>query len=160
MAKKGQSNAVTVTGEQQVTNYRQADAQPAMVVKRRANGTLMPGYSAALGSDAARARRHLNFSTVMAIQEAFNEGGAAAIRKVMLTQPAIFLKMLVLLVPRELEVTHSAGVKGMSDEDIERTIQAIERYLGDKAKTIEGAVAQDAGDATPRDAEGVSATKD
>src|SRR5215467_417014 len=139
MAKKGQSNAVTVTGEQQVTNYRQADAQPAMVVKRRANGTLMPGYSAALGSDAARARRHLNFSTVMAIQEAFNEGGAAAIRKVMLTQPAIFLKMLVLLVPRELEVTHSAGVKGMS---------------------IEGAVAQDAGDATPRDAEGVSATKD
>jgi hypothetical protein len=48
---------------------------------------------------------------------------------------------LVLLVPRELEVTHSGGVKAMSDEQIEAAIEAIQRMLearaGDQAKVIE-----------------------
>jgi hypothetical protein len=73
---------------------------------------------------------------------AFRQGGRAAIMKVMKNQPAVFLKLLVLLVPRELEVTHAGGVKAMSDEQIERTIEAIEgllarRSAGDGAKVIE-----------------------
>ena len=57
--------------------------------------------------------------------------------------------MAVLLVPRELEVTHSGGVKGMPDEQLERGIQALEVILakraaqpGDDAKLIEGAASR------------------
>jgi hypothetical protein len=69
--------------------------------------------------------------------------GRAAILKVMKNQPAVFLKLLVLLVPRELEVTHSAGVKGMTDEQIEQAIEMIEgmlakREAGENAKVVEG----------------------
>jgi hypothetical protein len=47
---------------------------------------------------------------------AFKEGGREAILKVMKTQPAVFLKLLVLLVPREMKVENSGGVKAMSDD--------------------------------------------
>ena len=40
---------------------------------------------------------------------AFRRGGRAAINKVMKTQPAAFLKLLVLLVPREMKIEHSGG---------------------------------------------------
>jgi hypothetical protein len=74
---------------------------------------------------------------------AFQRGGRAAINKVMKQQPAVFSKLLVLLVPRELEVTHSGGVKAMTDEQIEAAIEAIQRMLearalGDQARVIEG----------------------
>jgi hypothetical protein len=77
------------------------------------------------------------------MQKAFDKGGQAAINKVMQTQPAIFLKMCVLLVPRELEVTQTSGVKGLSDQQIEQAIEAIQNALaaraGDNAKVIEAA---------------------
>jgi hypothetical protein len=80
------------------------------------------------------------------MHKAFREGGAAAIRKVMRQQPAVFLKLLVLLVPRELDVTHKGGVKNMSDEQIEEAIAAIQNMLaaraaGENAKVIEGTAA-------------------
>jgi hypothetical protein len=54
--------------------------------------------------------------------------------------PAIFLKMLVLLVPRELEVSHSGTIKQMTDEQIEEAIAAIQAMLDARAaaKVIEG----------------------
>lgn len=74
--------------------------------------------------------------------KAFAQGGQAAINKVMKMQPAIFLKMLVLLVPRELEVSHTNAIKQMTDEQIEAAIEAIQTMLarrdaGSKAKVIE-----------------------
>jgi hypothetical protein len=76
------------------------------------------------------------------MHRAFREGGREAILKVMKTQPAVFLKLLVLLVPRELEVTHGSGVKSMSDEQIEQAIEAIQgmlaaRAAGEGAKVID-----------------------
>jgi hypothetical protein len=73
---------------------------------------------------------------------AFRRGGRAAIDKVMNQQPAVFLKLLVLLVPREMRVEHSGGVKSMTDEELERGIEAIQvmlaaRDAGSHAKTIE-----------------------
>jgi ketopantoate hydroxymethyltransferase len=74
---------------------------------------------------------------------AFRRGGRKAIEKVMRNQPAVFLKLLVLLVPREMQVEHSGGVKAMSDEEIERSIELIkeliaQRDAGANAKVIEG----------------------
>ena len=76
---------------------------------------------------------------------AFRQGGREAIDKVMRTQPAAFLKLLVLLVPREMKVEHSGGVKAMTDEQLEAGIEAITAMLaardaGTSAKVIEGKV--------------------
>jgi hypothetical protein len=76
---------------------------------------------------------------------AFRRGGREAIDKCMKTQPGVFLKLLVLLVPRGLEVTHSQGVKQMSDEAIDQAIEAItdmlaKRKAGENAKVVEGEV--------------------
>src|SRR5262249_10850687 len=66
-----------------------------------------------------------------------------AIEKVMRDQPAVFLKLLVLLVPREMQVERTGRVKAMTDEQIEEAIEAIQTMLaaraGEAAKVIEGA---------------------
>src|SRR5215468_6430208 len=74
---------------------------------------------------------------------AFRQGGRKAIEKVMRNQPAVFLKLLVLLVPREMKVEHSQRVKEMTDEQLERSLALIEemmaqREAGANAKVIEG----------------------
>ena len=43
--------------------------------------------------------------------------GAAAIEKVRKQQPAAYVKICALLVPREMKLEHSGGVKAMSDEE-------------------------------------------
>ena len=58
-------------------------------------------------------------------------------------QPAIFLKLLVLLVPRDMRVEHSGGVKAMTEDQIVDAIAAIEAWMaaqkaGEGAKVIEG----------------------
>ena len=95
------------------------------------------------GGGAGRARSDLNRATIEAMHEASRKSGKAAIAKVIKQQPAVFLKLLVLLVPREMEVTHKGGVKAMTDEQIESAIEAIQAMLaqrgaGDNAKVVEG----------------------
>jgi hypothetical protein len=95
------------------------------------------------GGSPEAARKALNKSTILEMHRAFNIGGRKAIEKVMKQQPAVFLKLLVLLVPREMEVTRSGTIKSMSDEQIEAAIEAIQgmlaaREAGSNAKVIEG----------------------
>jgi hypothetical protein len=71
------------------------------------------------------------------LQRAFDKGGQKAIDKVMRTQPAIFLKMLVLLVPRELQVEHSGTVKEMTDQQIEDAIAAIKQMIAERERQAE-----------------------
>jgi hypothetical protein len=115
---------------------------PTPTVKRDAKGKWLPGVSGHPGGDAARARKALNAATIEELHRAFREGGRKAILKVMNQQPAIFLKLLVLLVPRELEVTHTGGVKAMSDEALENCLEALQGMLakrgpGGDAKVID-----------------------
>jgi len=123
-----------VTSNAKLTAQRNA-------AQRSSKGTFLPGASGNPGG-ASRARRELNADTIREMHKAFREGGRAAINKVMRQSPAIFLKLLVLLVPRELEVTHSGGVKAMTDEQLEQGIEAIQAMLarreaGENAKVIE-----------------------
>jgi hypothetical protein len=102
-----------------------------------------PGVSGNPGGS-SRARRDLNADTTREMHAAFRQGGREAIDKVMRTQPAAFLKLLVLLVPREMKVEHSGGVNAMSDEQLEAGIEAIQAMLaardaGANAKVIEAA---------------------
>src|SRR5262245_47141845 len=87
------------------------------VINGRINGRFAPGYSGNPGGSPDRARKALN--------AAFRIGGRQAINEVMRNQPAVFLKLVILLVPREMKLEHSGGVKAMSDEQIERSIEFI-----------------------------------
>jgi len=100
--------------------------------RKRYMPQIAEGSPGNLGSDSTRARRRLNLSTLEAMQRAFDKGGQRAIDRVMRQSPAIFLKMLVLLVPRELEVSHSGSIKAMTDQQIEDAIAAIRRMMDGK----------------------------
>ena len=59
------------------------------------------------------------------------------------TQPAAYLKILALLVPREHKVEASNPLKKLTDEQLERSLEVInaliaERDAGESAKVIEG----------------------
>src|SRR5215470_6410822 len=117
---------------------------PNQVIERKANGQFAKGVSGNLGGNAQRTRHALNADTIREMHLAFRRGGRKAIEKVMQNQPAVFLKLLVLLVPREMKVEHSRGVKEMTTEQIERSIELIKEILaqreaGANAKVIEGA---------------------
>src|SRR6516225_7424683 len=113
------------------------------VTNGRINGRFAPGYSGNPGGSPEAARKALNKDTILEMHRAFKLGGRKAIEKVMRNQPAVFLKLLVLLVPREMQVEHTGGVKAMSDEEIEQAIELIRTILaaqaGEAAEVIEGA---------------------
>jgi hypothetical protein len=53
------------------------------------------------------------------------------------------LKVCALLVPREMKLEHSGGVKAMTDEQLERSLEVLneliaQRDAGANAKVIEG----------------------
>ena len=102
-----------------------------------------PGVS---GNPAGRlrgSRNALSEEVICALLRDFRQHGQKAVARVRRTQPAAYLKILALLVPREMKVAHSGGVKAMSDEQLEAGIEAIQRMLearapGDQARVIEG----------------------
>ena len=112
------------------------------LIERKPNGQFAKGSSGNLGGNAQRTRHIFNKAFLEALANDFREGGPQAIAKVRKYQPAAYMKICALLVPREMKVEHSGGVKAMSDEQIEEAIEAIETMLaaraGEAAKVIEG----------------------
>jgi 2-oxoglutarate dehydrogenase complex dehydrogenase (E1) component-like enzyme len=86
-------------------------------------------------------RRSFNKDFLLALAADFKKHGAAAIEKVRKTQPAAYMKICALLVPREMKVEHTNAVESLSDEQLEQTIEALRAMLdqkaGDLAKVIE-----------------------
>ena len=86
-------------------------------------------------------RRSFNKDFLLALAADFKKHGAAAIEKVRKTQPAAYMKICALLVPREMKL-ESGGVKDLTDEELEQAIAAIKAMLaaqaGEAAKVIEG----------------------
>ena len=116
--------------------------------------TFQRGFSGNPGGNRHRTRHLLNQEFMEALLLNFRHQGKKAIEKVARNQPAAYLKILALLVPRELQVEHSGGVKAMTDEQIEAAIEAIQAMLeqraGDSAKVIEAeTVALPAPDVVP-----------
>jgi len=95
------------------------------------------------GGSLEATRRSFNRDFLLALAADFKKHGAAAIEKVRKQQPAVYMKICALLVPRKLQVEHSGGIKAMTDEQIERSIEFIKEQLarreaGANAKVIEG----------------------
>ena len=88
-------------------------------------------------------RRSFNKDFLLALAADFKRHGPEAIAKVRKQQPAAYLKVCALLVPREMQIEHSGGIKAMTDEQIERSIEIIKEILAQReaaanAKVIEG----------------------
>ena len=94
------------------------------------------------GGSLEATRRSFNKDFLLALAADFKKHGAAAIEKVREQQPAAYMKICALLVPREMKLEHSGGVKAMTDEQIEDAIAAIKAWMaaqaGEAAKVIEG----------------------
>jgi hypothetical protein len=105
-----------------------------------------PGRSGnpAGGPVGSRHRQQLNGEFIAALLRDFRHGGPKAIERVRRTQPAAYLKILTLLVPREHKVEHSNPLKGLTDEQLEAMIEYIETSLaaqaGAPAKMIEAMI--------------------
>ena len=104
--------------------------------------TFQQGVSGNPHGNRHRTRHLLNTEFMQALLLNFRHQGKEAIEKVARNQPAAYLKILALLVPREMKVEHRGGVKAMSDEQLEAGIEAIQAMLeqraGSAAKVIEG----------------------
>ena len=120
---------------------RNAKTDPNYVPKR-INGKFAPGWSGNPGGSLEGTRRSFNKDFLLALATDFKQHGASAIAKVRKQQPAAYVKICALLVPREMRVEHTGGVKAMTDEQIEAAIEAIQgmlaaRAAGEGAKVID-----------------------
>ena len=113
------------------------------VIERKQNGQFMKGTSGNVGGNSQRTRHLFSKAFVEALLEDFREWGAEAIVRVRTETPAAYLRVCAMLVPKELKLEHSQAVKGLSDEQLEQGIEAIQTMLaaraGEAAKVIEGA---------------------
>jgi hypothetical protein len=76
----------------------------------------------------------------------FRQGGAAAIAKVRKYQPAAYMKICALMIPKEMKLEHSGGViKAMTDEELDAALEALRDLLAQRdseaANVIEGTAA-------------------
>ena len=89
-------------------------------VPKRINGKFAPGYSGNPGGSLEATRRSFNKDFLLALAADFKKHGAAAIEKVRKQHPGAYMKICAFLVPREMKLEHSGGVKTMTDEQLER----------------------------------------
>jgi len=93
------------------------------------------------GPVGSRHRQQLNGEFIAALLRDFRHGGPKAIERVRRTQPAAYLKILALLVPREHKVEHSDVIKSPSDQELEAMIEylktSLEAQAGGPVKVIE-----------------------
>ena len=77
-------------------------------------------------------RRAFSADFIRTLADDFRLHGRQAIEKVRKTQPAAYMKICALLVPREMKLEHSGGIKAMTDEQIERSIEIIKEILAQR----------------------------
>src|SRR5262249_6236313 len=104
--------------------------------------TFQQGVSGNPHGNRHRTRHLLNQEFMQALLLHFRQHGKKAIEKVAREQPAAYLKILALLVPREMQIEHTNRIKRRRAEEIEQPIEAIQPRLGaradEAAKVIEG----------------------
>jgi hypothetical protein len=126
------------------------------VINGRINGRFAPGYSGCPGGSPESTRRAFNKRFLLDLAEDWQQHGREVFKRVRRESPASYLKVCAMLVPREMKVEHSGGIKAMTDEQLETAFELlqgmVDQRLGEKAKIIEGAaetVALPASDVVP-----------
>ena len=112
------------------------------VIERKQNGQFAKGVSGNLGGNAQRTRHIFSKAFLEALARDFREGGPQAIARVRKYQPAAYMKICALLIPKEMRVEHSGALKSLSDEQLEQAIEALQAMIdaqaGDSTTIIEG----------------------
>jgi len=81
------------------------------------------------GPVGSRHRQQLNSEFLAVLLRDLRQGGPKAIERVRRTEPAAYLKILALLIPREHKVEHRNLVASMTDEELDAAIEAIQKML-------------------------------
>ena len=106
--------------------------------------TFQQGVSGNPHGNRHHTRHLLNQEFIQALLLHFREHGKKAIEKVAREQPASYLKILALLVPREHKVEQSNVIKSLSDQELEAMIEylktSLEAQAGRSVKLIEGTI--------------------
>ena len=97
------------------------------------NNLWQPGQSGNPAGRVRGSRNKLSEEVICALLRDFREHGQKAIAKVRRTQPAAYLKVLALLVPREHKVEHSNSLKNWTDEELEAGIDLVKQMLESRA---------------------------
>jgi hypothetical protein len=100
-----------------------------------------PGVSGNPAGRVRGSRNKLSEAVICALLRDFSKHGEKAIAKVRRTQPAAYLKILALLVPREHKVEHSNAIKNLTDEELEAMVELLKASLeaqAQGAKVVEG----------------------
>jgi len=111
--------------------------------ERNAKGQYLPGVSGNPGGEPGWVRKRFTADFLTAFHEHFRLEGKRVIAKVARQQPAAYLRCLTMLVPKEMKVEHQGGIKAMTDEQLERSLEVIKAMIaakqaGENAKVIEG----------------------
>ena len=111
--------------------------------ERNAKGQFLKGVSGNPGGSPEATRRAFNKRFLLDLAEDWQQHGREVFKRVRRESPAAYLKVCAMLVPKELKFEHSGGVKAMTDEQIERSIEFIKEQLarreaGANAKVVEG----------------------
>src|SRR5262245_1197880 len=98
-------------------------------------------------------RHLLNQEFIQALLLHFRQHGKKAIEKVAREQPAAYMKICALLVPREMKIEQTNRITGLSDEQLDAMISHLEesiarRAAGGDANVIDGTVEPTAVEAT------------
>ena len=103
-----------------------------------------PGQSGNPAGRTRGSRNALSEEVICALLRDFRQHGQEAVARVRRTQPAAYLKILALLVPREHKVEQSNVIKSLSDQELEAMIEylktSLEAQAGAPAKMIEGTI--------------------
>jgi len=71
---------------------------------------------------------------ISALLRDFRQGGPAAIAKVRKYQPAAYMKICALMIPKEMKVEHSDGIKAMTDEQLDEALDALRELCGEACR--------------------------
>src|SRR5215475_9219560 len=88
-------------------------------------------------------RRAFNKRFLLDLAEDWQHHGREVFKRVRRESPAAYLKVCAMLVPREMKLEHSGGVKAMTDEQLERSLEILRDAIARKeaglnAKVVEG----------------------
>src|SRR6476659_11412761 len=116
------------------------------VIDGRINGRFARGHSGNPGGSPEATRRAFNKRFLLDLAEDWQQHGQEVFKRVRRESPASYLKVCAMLVPREMRVEHSQGVKAMSDEQLEAAIEILQgmidqKLAGANSQVLEGVAA-------------------
>jgi hypothetical protein len=115
------------------------------VINGRINGRFARGFSGNPGGSPEATRRAFNKRFLTDLARDWEQHGPEVFKRVRRESPASYLKVCAMLVPKEMKVEHSRGVKDLTDEQLEQAITLLreaiaQRDAGANAKVLEGEV--------------------